>query len=98
MNFQLDQNTVILALVIVFLIWYFYQSSKETLRNQRGIQTGRQSVGKRGKLSPVVVAAIPTPAPVAQVAAAVAAAVAAPPPPKAAPPVSEGELDLAGLL
>lgn len=92
MNFQLDQNTIVLALVVFFIAWYFYQQSKESFKSKRGIQSGRGStrVGKR----PLEVIAPPPPPP--QIV------VQAPPPPPVvvAPPVvvTSGDGDFAGLL
>lgn len=62
MNFQFDQNTVILGLVVIFIAWYFYQESKESFRSKRGVQARRTTV-RLGKPSPQILITPPAPAP-----------------------------------
>ena len=41
MDFESNRYTIILVLVVLFLAWYYYQSSNESFKSQRGIKTGR---------------------------------------------------------
>ncbi len=94
MDFKLDRNTILLGLVVLFLVWYTYQASKESFRSKKGVQAGRQSI-KRGAVAPVVQAqevVVVAPPPPPKVV------VVAPPPPKVSAPTASGEIDFGDLM
>jgi hypothetical protein len=95
MDFESNRYTIILVLVVLFLAWYYYQSSNESFKSQRGIKTWRsQSIKGRGRVSvtatPPEVVAPPPPPPV----------LVAPPVqvPKIVKPSTSGEIDFGDLM
>jgi hypothetical protein len=90
MNFQLDNNTIVLIIVVAFLAYYFFSDYKEGFRAQRGISRSSRGISSKAQAPvapPPVVVAPPPPPPV----------VVAPPPPP--PQVFTGDdADFAGLL
>lgn len=97
MNFQFDQNTIVLGLVVIFIAWYFYQESKESFKSKKGVQASRGTI-KSGKSAPQIVVTPQPPAPAPVVV--VAQPPPPPPPPKVvvvSPPSESGD-DFAGLL
>lgn len=85
MNFKLDNNTLLLVIVGVFIAYYFFSGYKEGFKPQRGLTKQTKGISKT---SPVIV--------VQQLPARVSV-----PTPVASKPVlvvSEEDSDLAGLL
>jgi hypothetical protein len=95
MDFESNKYTIILVLVVLFLAWYYYQSSNESFKSQRGIKTGRaQSIKGKSQVyatvTPTEVVAPPPPPPV----------LVAPPVqvPKVVKPSTSGEIDFSDLM
>ena len=53
MQFESNKYTIILVLVVLFLAWYYYQSSSESFKSQKGISKSTRSIKGKG-ISPVV--------------------------------------------
>lgn len=68
MDIESNKYTIILVLVVLFLAWYYYQSSNESFKSQRGIIKPRRSqyIKQRGpniikSPQPIVVETPPPP-------------------------------------
>lgn len=90
MNFQLDNNTILLIVVAAFLAYYFFSDYKEGFKPQRGISKSQRGLSKKGQQMMVTPAVVPPSVQIPEVQPVVVV------PQK---PVQVGEdVDFAGLL